>query len=677
MSRRPEWLFAATLTFVLALALTFPGLLPGRILLPIDHPRDLGAWKPDPNTRYAVSNRLLSDPVYQFQPWDREVGRLMANGELPWRNRWAGDGAHLFANPQTGLLFPVTWVRLLLGDRGWAVMALLKLWGGALGLWWLARTLGAEWRVALLGSLAYATSGYMTVWLLHPHTNVFAVLPWLAAAALEFLRQPTRRRAAVVIITAALATAGGHPETLFHGVIAIGALLVLIRRGRALGATALAAAIGFLLLAVQIVPFLTALSRSDIVTMREAERAASPRPFAIVAQVLPGVLGSPLRGELDLSGAVSSGENFNERSGGYVGAITLLIIIVAWRRLTRALRVALMIGVVSLIVAWRFPILTDVLQMVPLVRLTANARFALVMVLFGAAALPSAVAAVATDTPRKRLGVAVAVVAALFAIAGLLPGLPVTRDFLSAAARRGIVKLQQRQYLRKSPAYYEQRLETYMTGARSVVLRRVAVPAFFAVVAGVALMSRRNRAVLLGAAVAGEMIVFAWGYVPAVAAEERAPIPPVIRDLRALDPNARFRIAAAPEIYEPNLGTLHHIRDVRSFDELQTHERTERLVAAGYDRRVRAFPSVLTSAQIDALARDGVRFYLSRVPSPGMRLVGGAPPPAVGLYELPGPVSSPFPPNVPPGGLPVGALVSAGALAAAVVVLYRLPYHSL
>lgn len=669
------WIAAAAATFALAFLLTLPGFLPNRILLPVDHPRDLGAWKPDPNTRYPVSNKLLSDPVFQFLPWDLEARRLLAYGEFPWRNRWAGDGAHLFANPQTGLLFPFTWPRLLLGERGWAVAVLLKLWAGALGAWWLARVFGAEWRLALIGSLVYATSGYMTVWLLHPHTNVFAVLPWLAASALSFVRRPSRGGAAAIIVCAALATAGGHPETLFHGVLAIGALAALVRRSRALTAIALAAAIGFLLLAVQMIPFLIALTRSDLLVMRQAEVAASPRLFAIVAQLLPGILGSPLRGELDLSGAVSAAENFNERSSGYAGAITLLLLALAWRRLTRELRLALAIGAVALVIAWRLPIVNDVLQMVPLLRITANARFALVMGLFAAAAIPSALGVFADEKPRRGTGIAVATLAGVVALAGLAPALPATRELLVTTARRGITNLQKQQYLRKPAAYYEQRLQTYLAGAQRSAIRRVAAPALFAVLAGVALASRRNRMALLSAAVAGEMIVFAWGYAPAVPVRERAPIPPVIRDLRALDPQNRFRIAAAPEVYEPNIGTMHRVRDVRSFDELQPHARIERLGPAGYDRRLRAFPPILNPGQVETLAREGVRFYLARSPSPGMRRAGGAPPPAVGLYELPGATPTDRPKNNAPEGLLLGAIVSAAALGAAVVLLYRLPYH--
>src|SRR5688572_4234044 len=296
-----QWQLATAIVFAFALFLTFPGFLPGRVLLPLDHPRDLGAWKPDPESRFEISNKIVSDPIYEYLAWDMEIRRLLAGGEMPWRNRWAGDGAHLYANPETALLFPFTWPRILLGDRGWVFMALLKLWAGGLGIWWFARLMGAEWRFALVGSAAYMASGYMTMWLLFPHTNVYATLPWLAGCAVQYLRAPSRRGAIGVIATAALATAGGHPETLFHGVIGVALFLLFTGQRRRLAIAGALAFAGFALIAVQLVPFALALSKSDIVQTRSAAESHSVRIYAAIAQVLPGFLGSPLRGEIDLS----------------------------------------------------------------------------------------------------------------------------------------------------------------------------------------------------------------------------------------------------------------------------------------------------------------------------------------------------------------------------------------
>lgn len=103
---------------VAALVYTAPGLLPERVPVPLDQLADMGAWKPDPTVRVAVSNRLLSDVVLQFAPWDAEIRRAFGLGRVPWRNAYADGGSPLFANPPAALLSPFTWPRLLWGEAG-------------------------------------------------------------------------------------------------------------------------------------------------------------------------------------------------------------------------------------------------------------------------------------------------------------------------------------------------------------------------------------------------------------------------------------------------------------------------------------------------------------------------------------------------------------------------------
>src|SRR5258708_18986623 len=118
---------AALLFLTVALLYCGPGLLPGRVFAPVDLVSDAGAWKVDLTSRVPVSNSLLSDVPMQFMAWDAESLRLMRGGELPWRNRWGGDGEPLFANPQTALLDPLTLPRLLLGDVRWSICAMLHI----------------------------------------------------------------------------------------------------------------------------------------------------------------------------------------------------------------------------------------------------------------------------------------------------------------------------------------------------------------------------------------------------------------------------------------------------------------------------------------------------------------------------------------------------------------------
>lgn len=641
------------LLLFLAIALLYTGLgfLPGRTFAPLDLPLDAGAWKSEPTQRVRVSNSLLSDVVVQFIPWDREIRRLFARGEFPWVNRFAGDGGPLFANPQTALFSPFTWPRLLLGLDGWALMALLKLIAAALSMYWLARELDIPRPQAIFSAVVFATAGYTIVWLLWPHTNVFALLPALAAAAYRLMKLPELRNAALVILFAALCTAGGHPETLLVGVVGIWIFLAWEAEKRfgllALIPSSLGALIGFLLLGIHLAPFFAILGESHAATLRP--HLPHPfRAFGALSQVLPGILGSPLRGELDLT-AVVSAESFNHRSGGYIGALVLLAIVIAWRQLTPALRRGLVIGIVALVVSWYPPGLWPVARHVPLIRMIALEYGVILFALFGSLAAGPALGVLAVRS-RRKVGVALMIVGLVAFISGLIPAL--APSSIRSAARGGIDTLRARGHLQQPAEVYEQRLDYYLSAAGATAVRRVAIPGGLWLLAGFALW--RRRPLLLAIAAAGELLAFGIGYNPAVRMTDLPPKPAALASI-----DANHLIAAHFEVFPANLGTAYGVRDVVSYDVLNSKYRVEQLMKAGYDPVSHTINPILTPEQQRELARLGVRWLIGP---------GGA------VQELEGAVAVPMPPNEPPRGILVGAVISllAALAGAAWLRLYAL-----
>lgn len=657
-----------TLLIFVALAIAYTGLgfLPGHTFAPLDVPLDFDAWKHDPTRRVRVSNSLLADVVVQFIPWDREILRLAAEGQWPWTNRWAGDGGPLFANPQTALFSPFTWPRMLLGLDGWAVMALLKILAAALCAYWLARELDIPPPQAIFSGLVYATAGYTIVWLLYPITSVFTLLAGLAAAALRLMKHPSIHNAALVILFAALCTAGGHPETLFVGALGIGAFLAWeAEKRRDLGLlslvpSAVGAALGFLLMAVQLVPFLAILGDSYAEVLRP--RIAHPfRVWGVISQVLPGALGSPLRGELDLT-AVPLAENFNLRAGGFIGAIVLLSIVLAWRHLTPSLRRGLVIGIVALVASWYPPGLWSVLRHVPLLRVLTLEYGVALFVLFGSMAAGPALWIVATR-PRRKVGTALVFAGLLALIAGLLP--VVAPGPLKDLARAGIEALRERGHLRQAPEVYEERLGYYVSAAELTTLRRVALPGACWLLAGVALaLPLRRRMAMLVLAAGGELLVFGIGYNPAVKMSDVAPEPDVVREIRLRDPERQFLLAEHFEVFPANLATLYQVRDAISYDALNRKPRVEELLPRGYDPMLHTFNPILAPDEVRGLGALGIRWVLSRGDVAGATRVAGPPPPAVGVYEVPNAIPQPLPPNHHPPGLILGFVISLLAAAA-------------
>jgi uncharacterized membrane protein YeaQ/YmgE (transglycosylase-associated protein family) len=657
----------ATLIF-LAVALLYagPGLLPGRTFAPLDIPLDFDAWKHDPTRRVRVSNTLLTDVVVQFVPWDREILRLAAEGEWPWTNRWAGDGGPLFANPQTALFSPFIWPRLLFGLDGWALMAILKLLAAMLCAYWLARELDVPQPQAIFSGIVYATAGYTICWLLYPITGVFTLLAGLAAAALRLMKLPSIHNAALVVLFAALCTAGGHPETLFLGTLGVWIFLAWeAEKRRDLGLAAIVpstvgALLGFLLLAVQLAPFLTILGNSYAGVLRPA--IAHPfRGFGVISQVLPGILGSPLRGELDLT-ALPLAENFNLRAGGFIGAIVLLAIALAWRDLAPSLRRGLIVGAAALVLSWYPPGVWAVVRHVPVLRVLTLEYGVALFVLFGSMAAGPAMFLLASRQ-RRKIGTALALAGLLAVIAGLVP--LVSPRTVSNVARSGIEVLRERGHLRQEAAVYEQRLAYYLSAAGATTLRRLALPGACWLLAGVALvLPLRRRGALVTLAAAGELFAFGVGLNPAVPMTNVPPEPEAIREIRLRDPARRFLLAEHFEVFPANLSTLYGVRDALSYDALNTKQRVQQLLPRGYDPLLHTFNPILAPKEVERLGSLGVRWVLSRGDVAGAVRVAGPPPPAVGVYEVPNAQPVPMPPNHRPPGLILGMIITLLAAAA-------------
>jgi hypothetical protein len=143
-----------------------------------------------------------------------------------------------------------------------------------------------------------------------------------------------------------------------------------------------------------------------------------------------------------------------------------------------------------------------------------------------------------------------------------------------------------------------------------------------------------------------------------------------VNALRRLDPRGEYRMIATSDDYPANLATLAGIRDLRAYDVLISRADVSALAACGYDAATSSFPPSLTGPQQACLAASGVRWVISRDPA-GNRRVGGNAFPGVGLYELSDARKPPPARDGPPRGFCAGAVISAGALLAGIVLVDR------
>ena len=315
---------ASVLTLILlSLVLMGRGLVPGSVFSPadllfVDYP-----WKAlAPDVRPI--NPLLTDVTTLFQPWLIYTAREIASGRFPLWNPHVFAGAPFFANPQSALLFPLTWLAFVLPlQPALALIAAGKLAAAGLSMYAFLRLRGVHPVSGILGATSFMLSAVVIVWLQWSYASVLIFFPLLFAMA-EYLRAREGRRpvalAALVVMLAALA---GYPQAF---VLALGSATAwAFYRARGAGVGYLirfagAVGLGVALAAIQLVPFIE-YARHSFVLARRSEwlppLAASLR--SAITLLMPYYYGSPTTGE-------EWGEwNFNEVSAS-VGLAPLVLL---------------------------------------------------------------------------------------------------------------------------------------------------------------------------------------------------------------------------------------------------------------------------------------------------------------------------------------------------------------
>lgn len=281
--RRLAGVFAATLLFImLGGALLRRAVIDGEVLSGASILLHHGVAGLDRFPPLAVTNHEISDSVLDFVPWARFVAdHFEKQGSIPLWKPTAACGAPMLGNPQTAMLFPPNVIATLLGlpVESHAILALLKMVVAAVGAFVLARRIGTSFVGAVVAGACFGFAGFSMVYLVFPLTNVSCLLPWLLLGVERALLRPDGRALAGIAVMAMCQHLGGHPETAFHCQVAVALYAVvraIVRRRsvpdapwfKTLLVTAAGLLLGAGLAAVQILPFLEYLQRSDVLARR-------------------------------------------------------------------------------------------------------------------------------------------------------------------------------------------------------------------------------------------------------------------------------------------------------------------------------------------------------------------------------------------------------------------------
>src|SRR5437667_243883 len=149
--RHPDAVAVIALT-LLPFVIFAHALWPGRVLSPADILMTFPPWA-SLAPGLLAANPLQSDVAFMFDPWLIYAGRAVASGHFPLWNPYAFAGAPFFANPQTALLFPLTWLAYVL-PATLAITLIMVLKLSVAGAWALVRAPATRRPWSFLGAWA-------------------------------------------------------------------------------------------------------------------------------------------------------------------------------------------------------------------------------------------------------------------------------------------------------------------------------------------------------------------------------------------------------------------------------------------------------------------------------------------------------------------------------------------
>jgi hypothetical protein len=342
-------------------------------------------------------------------PHAESLVRVLGQGSLPLWNPYVAFGEPLLANPQMQLLYPPTWLQLLMAPWTWfAGVVVAHLFFTGVGAYVLARRLETSRPGAVLAAAVWVTSGPLLSFLnLYHHFCGAAWIPWVVAASDRALA--TRRFRDVVVCGVALAlqiVTGSADMCALAAVLAAAGALRHVEWGhtrwgghnrRLVLTGTFALLLGLGLSAAQWIPTTALASRTSRFDQPERIRTYwSVHPATLVQTVVPVPLGT-----LPLSDAVR-GALFESREpfllSLYLGLAAGVLVLAAIVETRTARAIALLLAVIVLLSLGRhtpaFAVVTTVIPPLHVLRYP-------VKVMVAAALLWAILAGMGADALRR------------------------------------------------------------------------------------------------------------------------------------------------------------------------------------------------------------------------------------------------------------------------------------
>jgi hypothetical protein len=589
MGSRRELVAFCLILAVLVAAFFHKTLFGGKVLSPADVLLVSASFH-DPGQRevdYEPANRLLMDPVLQFQPWLEFNRRMIRSGRLPLWNGLAGCGAPHLANGQSAVFDPFHLIAYI-GPTpdAYAWIAACRLWTAGLGMFLLARS----WKLRFWGrwfaGLVYPFCGFLVLWLLYPVTSVAIWMPWLFLATDQVFRSGGARSIGCLALVVAVIVVAGHIQTSAHVLMSSAFYVVYrawregFRHRRALVAWVLGACLGLGLASVQILPLASYLAKSAVWVQRQRDREAwwvlkPPRLLDMVCTGVPYAYGSQCRGHPNLARAFGV-HNLNESAAGFAGLATLIWLAplaVLSRHRNWRVRFLAAITIFALLGAYRWPPVDNLLRALPVLNVTDNRRLTL-WIAFGLTLLGGIGLDRLAHSRRLPCGWIGAWLAAAMVFGSSAWAIgrfePILRERSIAHYRAAASSTED-----ADPTVYRQRAERQVGEALEFIPRchGLASGELLALAALAASLRKRNRfhewiQPLLLALTLAELAVVGFDLNPAIDRAVHEKVPPMITQLRSSLPRGGRVLGIGQEL-PPNVLMRFGLGDIRNYDSVE------------------------------------------------------------------------------------------------------------
>jgi hypothetical protein len=680
---RERLTFAATLAILVA-GFLGESLFGGKVLSPADVVYAQTSFQDGRHgPLFEPLNRLLIDPVLQFQPWLEFNRRMIRSGRLPLWNPYQGCGAPHLANGQSAVFDPFHAIAYLGAlPTALAPMAAARLWVAGFGMFLLA----ARWRLGPWGrwfaGLAFPFTGFLIVWLQYPVTSVAVWLPWLLLATDCVLEEPCLRNLALLSLATGVLLLAGHIQTSAHLLIAAG--LFACWRCRSLLATAFrrvsartgsrafrrqeddrkalvspvdaetlsdppatsiwrplvlwatGVSLGVAIGAVAVVPLGFYLSRSPVWADRASARPSvwaveRPRLLDAACTALPYLYGSQRRGHPNLAKALGV-HNLNESAGGFAGLATLLWLAPvgfgARNDRSRFLTFLILAGAFA---SFQAPIFANLLRAVPIINVADNRRLTL-WVAFGLVMLAGMGLDRLADWRPTRWTIGwisgwLVAASALIVTATLVPRTEASLRGRALANQQKNIAEGSVASARMSADRVERQVHQTIHFAPRYCYWAAAHLSAIAILATAAARRAVSPAVARTSATAlvlADLVVFGYGLNPAIARADERPTNALITYLqREAAPPARA-LAIGAEL-PPNVLMRYGIADVRNYDSIELTRNLEWFAPLFEPGRSRTSRRTITWA--------GVVRTIAQLRAANVTAIVGATPPPANIFD--------------------------------------------